>query len=124
MRELGDLTESEHRKICAYLYSVADRIFLVGESTKSFVIDELSKIGYDMSKVRHFESSLEIGKFMIENKEFIDLSPFVFIKGSQNTIFLEEVVKILLADKKDIKYLVRQSDWWMKKKNSYFSNIN
>ena len=123
MRELWDFTESEHRKICAYLQSVADRIFLVWNSTKFFVIDELSKIWYDMSKVKHFDSSLELGKFVIEDKDFIKLHPFVFIKWSQNTIFLEEVVKVLLADKKDIKYLVRQSNWWMKKKNSYFSNI-
>lgn len=124
MRELWDFTESEHRKICAYLQSVADRIFLVGESTKSFVVDELSKIGYDMERVKHFDNSLELWKSLINDKDFIDSSPFVLVKGSQNTIFLEEVVKMLLADKKDIKYLVRQSKWWLNTKNKFFDLID
>ena len=41
----------------------------------------------------------------------------ILFKGSQNTIFLEEVVKQVLANKADVKYLTRQSDWWMQKKS-------
>ena len=41
----------------------------------------------------------------------------ILFKGSQNTIFLEEAVKQVLANKADVKYLTRQSDWWMQKKS-------
>jgi hypothetical protein len=45
----------------------------------------------------------------------------ILFKGSQNTIFLEEAVKQVLANKEDAKYLTRQSAWWMEKK-SYLYN--
>lgn len=41
----------------------------------------------------------------------------ILFKGSQNTIFLEEAVKQVLANKEDSKYLTRQSDRWMEKKS-------
>lgn len=41
----------------------------------------------------------------------------ILFKGSQNTIFLEEAVKQVLANKADVKYLTRQSDRWMEKKS-------
>ena len=40
----------------------------------------------------------------------------VLLKWSQNTIFLEEATKLLLAHKEDEKFLTRQSTWWLKKK--------
>ena len=45
----------------------------------------------------------------------------ILFKGSQNTIFLEEAVKQVLANKADVKYLTRQSERWMQKK-SYLYN--
>jgi hypothetical protein len=45
----------------------------------------------------------------------------ILFKGSQNTIFLEEAVKQVLANKEDAKHLTRQSEWWMQKK-SYLYN--
>jgi len=51
-----------------------------------------------------------------------DIPKLLVIKGSQNTIFLEEAVKILLEDQEDVVNLVRQSDWWMKKKFKFFSS--
>ena len=44
-------------------------------------------------------------------------------KGSQNTIFLEEAIKILLANDDDAQNLVRQSDWWLKKKKKFFDSV-
>ena len=41
----------------------------------------------------------------------------ILFKGSQNTIFLEEAVKQVLANKEDSKHLTRQSYWWMEKKS-------
>ena len=33
------------------------------------------------------------------------------------------VNKILLADDEDAKNLVRQSDWWLKKKKKFFDSV-
>ena len=41
----------------------------------------------------------------------------ILFKGSQNTIFLEEAVKQVLANKEDENHLTRQSDRWMEKKS-------
>ena len=41
----------------------------------------------------------------------------ILFKWSQNTIFLEEAVKQVLANKEDSKHLTRQSDRWMQKKS-------
>jgi len=48
-------------------------------------------------------------------------SPFIILfKGSQNTIFLEEALKLVLADKKDISKLPRQSEWWIRNNFLFF----
>ncbi len=40
----------------------------------------------------------------------------LLFKGSQNTIFLEEAVKMLLENKAEAKFLTRQSEWRLQKK--------
>ncbi|HKL44116.1 MAG TPA: Mur ligase family protein [Candidatus Absconditabacterales bacterium] len=122
MRELGDLTESDHRKIAAYIQGIADRVFLVGDNMKKYFMDELEKIGFDMDFVEHFEDSVQLGEYVKLELIKSDIPKLLVIKGSQNTIFLEEAVKILLEDQEDVVNLVRQSDWWMKKKFKFFSS--
>ena len=121
MRELWELTESEHRRIAPHVHSVADRLFLVWDNMKNVLKDELEKIGYDMSKVCEFKHSRELGNFVKDELKKQDKMVLVIWKWSQNTIFLEEAIKILLADDSDVKNLVRQSAWWLKKKDKFFS---
>ena len=123
MRELGDLSEREHRLLAAYVSQVADRIFLLGEQMTSVMADELHKIGYDSSKIQRFLYAPELAsilKKMLASKDLEFTPPLLVFKGSQNTIFLEEAVKELLVHEEDKKHLTRQSDWWMKKKKTYF----
>lgn len=44
MRELGQYTEEEHRKLAQYLAHRTDRLFLVGESMQLYFLDELKKL--------------------------------------------------------------------------------
>jgi hypothetical protein len=44
----------------------------------------------------------------------------IIVKGSQNEIFLEESVKILLKNPEDSDKLTRQSSWWKNKKKAWF----
>ncbi len=122
MRELWDLTESDHRKIAAYIQWIADRVFLVWDNMKKYFMDELEKIWFDMDFVEHFEDSVQLWEYVKLELIKSDIPKLLVIKGSQNTIFLEEAVKILLEDQEDVVNLVRQSDWWMKKKFKFFSS--
>ncbi|PID34784.1 MAG: hypothetical protein CR971_01475 [candidate division SR1 bacterium] len=145
MRELGDFTEKEHRLLAGYCQGIADKMFLVGESMKNYFLDEAEKIGCDMKTIQHFKNSKLLGnamktaleKLSLKSKEYNqeNKSPLkrgnpanarrgignseeviILCKGSQNTIFLEEAVKILLKNKADSKHLVRQSEFWLSKK--------
>lgn len=40
----------------------------------------------------------------------------ILFKGSQNTIFLEEAIKVVLADTSQASELCRQSEWRLQKK--------
>ena len=44
MRELGDLTEKEHRLLAGYVQQSADFVVLLGTSMHQFLADELEKI--------------------------------------------------------------------------------
>ena len=47
----------------------------------------------------------------------------VLLKGSQGKIYLEEATKILLLNKDDEKWLVRQDEKWKKTKDDFFSSF-
>jgi len=117
MRELWDLTESEHRKLAWYVSQAWDKLFLLWESMNNYLADELDKI-WATQNLTVCKSLKELEKD-IENslKEKNDSNPTLLIfKWSQNTIFLEEAVKYFLNNKSDEKLLTRQSDFWIKKK--------
>lgn len=123
MKELGDLSEQEHRQIVWYVQWVADKVFLVGDMMHRFVVDELEKIWFDMSIVESSLSALEVGESLRNLlKDSSDKYILVF-KWSQNTIFLEESIKQVLADPADVGKLPRQGDWWMGKKQKFFDGL-
>jgi len=112
MRELGELTEREHRLLASYVSQVADYVFLVWEN--------MVKFGYEEKKISKFHKSRNAAwaiKKMLKKSENEIL---LICKWSQNTIFLEEAVKMLLKNPEDQKELTRQSKWWMKKKDQFF----
>ena len=113
MRELGDLTESEHRKLAGYVSQSGDQLFLLGKSMNEYLADELDKIWAKTLK--------ELNK-TVENKlkDKSDKNPVILVfKWSQNTIFLEEAVKHFLKNKQDEELLTRQSEFRMKKKSEF-----
>ena len=120
MRELWDLTESEHRKLAGYVSQSADQLFLLGKSMHNFLADELEKI-WGTNNLSITESIKQLNKTIeIWLKVKKDNNPVLLVfKWSQNTIFLEEAVKHFLKNKEDEKLLTRQSDFWMKKKSDF-----
>ena len=120
MRELWDLTESEHRQLAWYVSQSGDQLFLLGKSMHDYLADELEKI-WATKNLTISKSLKELNK-TIESKlqERKDKNPVILVfKWSQNTIFLEESVKHFLKNKKDEELLTRQSEFWMNKKREY-----
>ncbi|MEI7562621.1 MAG: hypothetical protein WCJ39_02680 [bacterium] len=121
MRELGDFTEREHRLLAGYVSQSADKVFLVGESMHKYLADELIKVGYPAEKIFTFNSSITAGETIHAMLKEPGLECLIVCKGSQNTIFLEETVKLLLKDPQHHSKLTRQSQRWLAKKHSFFT---
>lgn len=125
MRELGDESKTFHEKLAEYIlenihpeYSV--HFYLVWPLMETFVFPILSQKYPTFSSL----SSRVLGKMIqkevqkTENKWAI-----IYVKWSQNTIFLEEGIKFLLTSETDKEKLCRQSEDWMKKKDVFFASL-
>jgi hypothetical protein len=56
-------------------------------------------------------------------REHVQHVAVVLAEGSQNRVFAEESLKLLLADPADAKKLVRQSAYWMRVKAKQFGPV-
>ncbi len=112
MRELGSHSEPEHAEVAAEIPSIVDYLYCVGPETQKYVIPRVKGL-VGREKVKWFASSAELGEYL---KGSLPKHSLVLAKGSQNTIFLEETVKAILADQRDVLKLCRQDPFWLKKK--------
>lgn len=107
MRELGKEARQEHEAVAGLLNEVSvDKLYCVGPLTKKYIIPLVKNSQW-------FENSVELGQYL---KTRLPHRAVVLVKGSQNTIFLEETVKFILKNKKDENKLCRQSSFWKDKK--------
>lgn len=111
MRELGKSAPFEHRRIYEIADKSADEIISIGPQTKKY-------FGSKSQKFLYWWQAVDYLKDRIKGDETI------LVKGSQNTIFLEELVKNILADPKDSSKLCRQSSWWLKTKQKFRRDNN
>lgn len=117
MRELGDTSPAEHT--------------LVGEQCDPAKLAAVVMVGPDMEQyaapaarergcqVHIAANALAAGEYV---RSIVQPGAVVLVKGSQNTIFLEECVKMLIDDA-HVSELVRQSPDWMMTKNKYFQSL-
>lgn len=106
MRELGKASPIEHQNIYQVAQKSADIIISVGpETTKYF--------GPQSHKFTYWWQASEYLKKIIKGHETI------LVKGSQNTIYLEELIKEILQNPLDTTKLCRQSSWWLKTKQKF-----
>ena len=122
MRELWDLTETEHRKLAWYVSQSADKLFLLWECMNKYLADELKKIWLTNNLITT-KSLKDLEKNIEEELKTYEKSSkntvMLVFKWSQNTIFLEEAVKYFLKNKSDENKLTRQSTFWAKKKEKF-----
>lgn len=123
MRELGDFEEQEHRRLARLVSQSADAVYLVWTAMKSYMTDELEKLGYNMHNVQHCVSSPVLGETLAKDLPDRARRALVLFKWSQNTIFLEEALPYVADDSFDRFHLPRQSATWLKKKTTYFDSL-
>lgn len=121
MRELGREAKMEHEEVAEMIAESVEHLYCIGPLTKQFVIPYLEKKKEKVTKeIMWFPSSIEAGKYLSEN---LPSNSIVLVKGSQNTLYLEEAIKYLLKNKEDEKNLCRQEPYWLETKQQYFSSL-
>ncbi|MFA7300728.1 MAG: Mur ligase family protein [Candidatus Shapirobacteria bacterium] len=104
MRELGIISKSAHQQIYNQALKSCDTIISIGKETSQYFGDKAIK----------FLNYVDATNYLKEN---LPKNSTILVKGSQNTIFLEELVKSILQNPADSSKLCRQSPYWMKTKN-------
>lgn len=121
IRELGEMSASEHEKVAIEILEKVDYLYCVGSETRKYVLPYIERNKTEKGKpqiMRWFANSAEAGKFLQTN---LPQNSIILVKGSQNEIFLEEAIKYILADKKDADKLCRQEEYWTRIKDELFS---
>jgi len=101
MRELGQEGDLAHQKLYQQATKVADVLISVGPETQRLF----------GSKAIKFQYWWQASEYLLSHPELLKKST-ILVKGSQNTIYLEELVKDLLANHEDKKLICRQSTYW------------
>ncbi len=118
MNEMGKHSKKLHEQVGAYCDpEQLDLVVTLGVDAN----DHLAKAAGDRGcKVKIANHPLEAAELV---KKELKRGAVILAKGSQNGVFAEEAVKALLKNKSDEKYLVRQSDQWMKDKRKSLGHV-
>lgn len=117
MNELGDYSEEAHKKIGVLCDpKQLELVVTVGPDANQFLAPAAEAKGCNVKK---FSNPYDAGRYV---KDHIKKNTVILAKGSQNNVYMEEAVKVLLANPKDSEKLVRQSSDWHKKKLKNFND--
>lgn len=118
MNEMGDISEQLHREVGEYCDpNKLSEVITIGPDANKYLAEAAKKVG---CKIRPMDSPVEIGNYLAA----LDLRDHkILFKGSQNKVFLEEAVKLLLKKSDDKQKLVRQNSYWLTEKSKQFKGI-
>lgn len=121
MLELGDSAKIEHGEVAEKLITSTNYLYLVGPLTKEYILPYAETHG-KFKDIRWFTSAYDLSVYLAAN---IPQRAIILFKGSQGNLWLEEVIKPLLINPKDVKNLCRQNAFWqrVKKKAGRWVNI-
>lgn len=115
MNELGVVSNDSHRQIGSYCNpKKLDLVVTIGDQAADHLAPAAREAG---CQVNSFASPYQAGEYVAG---IIKPGAVVLAKGSQNGVFAEEAVKLLLAHPSDTKKLVRQSKYWLAQKAKQF----
>ncbi len=116
MNELGTMSAQAHTEIgelCSP--DQLDLVVTIGPDANSYLAAAAEAKG---CIVKRFDTPYDAGNYLLPK---IQQDAIIYAKGSQNKVFAEEAIKPLLADPNDQSMLVRQSSYWLKRKQKSFS---
>jgi len=117
MRELGDSTQAEHEGLAMVCDpGLLAWVVTVGPEMEKYLAPIARQRG---CQVKCFQNAIEAAQFV---RSVFEPGAVILLKGSQNTIYLEEAVKLLVENSEHAK-LVRQSEGWKDTKEKFFSQF-
>lgn len=106
MRELGTMSKALHEEVAKKILETLDIAILIGPLSSEFIVPVLKKNKFNYFAFSNFTASKKTIAELIKPKDMI------LIKGSQNTLFLERAVEMLLNNPKDAVKLCRRGVHW------------
>ncbi len=110
MRELGTLSRIQHLELAKVIYKNLDFAILIGPLMNEYVAPVLDKNNF---KYKSFETFKDAKDFI---ESLINREDVILVKASQNTLYLERVVEMLLKNKSDEEFLPRRGSFWNRKR--------
>lgn len=115
MNELGRVSAQAHEEIGMLCDPTQlEWVVTIGEEAEKYLAPAALKNG---CQVKSFQSPYQAGGFV---HGVLKNGAVILAKGSQNGVFAEEAVKVLLHNTEDEEKLVRQSEAWLRKKDDQF----
>lgn len=115
MNELGKDSAKEHMKIGELCNSgLLDWVVTIGPQSEKYLAPAAVASG---CQVRSFPDPISAGGFV---RSILENNAIVLAKGSQNGVFAEEAVKLLLLTTSEESQLVRQTPRWLEMKRQQF----
>jgi UDP-N-acetylmuramoyl-tripeptide--D-alanyl-D-alanine ligase len=116
MNELGKFAKEAHEDIGIQCDpNKLNLVVTIGPDANQYLAPIAQKKG---CKVVSFDNPYKAGEYL---KPLIQPDTVILAKGSQNGVFAEETVKLLLANQADKNKLVRQTPEWLQKKSQAFT---
>ena len=106
MRELGSLSKEMHQEVAYKITQTANKAILIGPLMRNYAVPILKKAKFPYQQFDTFTQAKEAIIAAVKEKDVI------LVKGSQNTLFLERVVEMLLAQEEDAAKLCRRGSFW------------
>lgn len=116
MNELGDYSQEAH-EIVGKAASGVDLLITVARDAEKWLGPAAVAAGLPPDRWKHFDSPYDAGRWL---KGQIKKGDTILFKGSQDRVYTEETLKLLLADPADAAKLVRQSPYWLQRKAKQF----
>jgi UDP-N-acetylmuramyl pentapeptide synthase len=115
MNELGETSQASHRFVARLCDpKKLDLVVTLGVEANEYIAPLAKKLG---CRVVQTKNPYDAARLITEN---LKKDALILCKGSQNGVFAEETVKLLLKNPADSKKLVRQSEFWLNKKQQQF----
>lgn len=118
MNELGESSPQAHEQVGMMCDpTILDWVVTIGEDAKQYLAPAALKNG---CQVKSFDSPYQAGGFV---HSVLGPGAVVLAKGSQNGVFAEEALKVLLHSTDDEAQLVRQTPAWLERKSEQFQQV-